>query len=484
MVRRVCALALWGGVLSAIVGAGGPALAEERPQGPEVTVYNGDLGLVKAWRELDLRTGVQDVTIDDIPALIDATTVRLRSLLPDAELRLVEQNFRYDLADRETLLRRYLGAGITLERTSRVGRTVARDDVTLLASRGGMVVDRDGTIVLDPPGTARLGSLPEGVRVKPTLAWTLESTKAGRVPCEISYLTGGLTWRADYFAVLGADESHIDLDGTVTVTNTSGASYRDALLKVVAGDVARVREAPRVQRGWGGGQSEAEDTGGFSEESLFEYHLYALGRPTTLADRETKQIALLSARGVPVRKRYVFRTVEGAMLSESMGSSGWGLGGGLGGLWARRGASLPVAVQAVLRNSSTSNLGMPLPRGVVRVAKADADGSLQFVGGDRIDRTARDEEVALTVGHAFDLVGDCTMLERAGLAPGCGSFRLTLRNHKDTDVEIAAIHRVSGDWRLTKTTHPYVQKDSRTIDFTVQVPAHGTSVVRFTIVGS
>ncbi len=455
-------LALAGGTFSAQAQ---PAVSGES-QGVEITVYNQNLGLVKDRRTISLSEGLNNVPFEDVAALIDPTSVHFKSLSHPEETRVVEQNYQFDLVNQDRLLQKYLDKEIVLVRYDENGREIERRAGTLLSQQGGQpaVVRFGDQIVVNPPGVVVLPKLPEGLITKPTLVWTIETGKAGPHLAEVSYLTEGLNWHCEYVAVVDNKDERMDVNGWVTLVNSSGATYKEARLKLVAGAVHRVEERPRVMYAEGevmAARARAE----FVEEAFFEYHLYTLERPTTVRDNEQKQVLLLSAAGVPVVKKFVYDPERPRY---------W-MGGG--------DPSKQVQVILEFKNSQENQMGMPLPAGKVRVYKADQSGSLQFAGEDAINHTPKDEKVELYLGNAFDLVGEIKHTDHRQPAPNLvqDSYEVRLRNHKQEPVVIRYVHHLYGEWEVLEKTQEWTKKDAYTIEFPVEVGAGAEEVVRFRV---
>jgi len=450
----------------ALLGLMGTAVAQapvSEPQSIEITVYNQGIGLVKDRRKITLARGRQTLRFEDVAAKINPTTVHFKCLDNPEAVQILEQNYQFDLVSREKLLEKYLGREIEIVRYDRDGKIVEVQQAVLLGQRGGRpsVVRVGQEIVLDPQGTVKLPALPEGLIIKPTLVWDISSQIVGKPLCEVSYITEGLTWEADYVAVVNQDDTQLDLSGWVTLTNTSGVSYKNAKLKLIAGAVHRVQpivyRADKARRA-GMAVPEAE---GFEERAFFEYHLYTLQRPTTIRDNETKQVSLLSADGVKAKKIYI---LEGPATRTTEKEN--------------------IAVKIEFKNSKDQGLGLALPQGTVRVYKADQEQSLQFVGEDRIEHTPRDEVVRLLLGSAFDLKADHKVLKVQRIAPNITQYdvEISLRNHKDDQaVEIVVNEKLWGDWQVLNASQEYRQKDARTLEFVVSVPANGQAKVSYRV---
>jgi len=446
----------------------------------ELTVYNDDLALVKDRRTIQAASGRFSYPWEGVAQTLDATSASFKA--PGVEM--LEQNYRYDLVSRSVLLQKYLGREVTIvhETQAQDGRIVSTETTGRILSVEGERItslDAGGRILLDPPGRVVLPNLPEGLLVKPSLVLDLQGSKSGSAEAELRYLCKGLSWRADYVAVLDDKDKAMDLDGLVTLQNNSGTSFRDARLKLVAGDVNQVPDEIRprmalrksMEMDMAAPMVAAGAVGGFQEQALMEYHLYSLGRTTSILDHEQKQVSLLSARGAKVVKRFVF--------DESYRSRYW--------WWYREPDTrdgLKCAVVVDVPNSERNGMGMPLPKGKVRVYKADGAGQLQFVGEDRIDHTPKGDTLHLGLGSAFDLRGkrvvesSQTQKERR-----TETVAVTLRNSKEEAVEVEVVeHQAWPAWKVKTSSMPYQKKDASTIVF--KVPAGGETTVRYTYVAS
>lgn len=428
-----------------------------------ITIYNDGTGLVKDTRSLDLPEGWYDLIFMDVAASIDPTSVHFVSLTDPDSIAILEQNYEYDLVSTAALFQRHIDKHVTVRTED--GRTI---DGTLLASEEAIVIQTDdGIVIVRNPVEVSFEELPEGLITRPTLRWSLIGGYDGMQDVEMSYLTSGLGWSANYVAVVGQNDDVLDLSGWVTINNNSGTAYHDATLKLVAGDVHRVR--PQYARlGFAEEADMAMDGAprapGFAEESFFEYHLYTLERPATVLNRQQKQISLMEGEGIGVTKIFVF----------DPGRSYHGRGDTVEG---------DIEVRLRFMNSEENGLGVPLPAGVLRVYKEDSSGALQFIGEDRIDHTPKDEEIEIFLGNAFDIVGERVVLDRRQLTDDMWEYdvEVTVRNHKTEDVEVVYWDYVWGDWTVVTSSHEYLQKDASTVEFVVPVEADGESVLRYTI---
>lgn len=440
-----------------------------------VTIYNDNLALVKDLRRLQLPAAAVPLAFRDVSAKMRAETALLRSVSHPGALRVTEQNFDFDLLSPQKLLEKYVGRSVDVVRTHPTTGVESTERAQVLATNGGVVLQMGQRIETGVPGRLVFGELPPNLRDRPTLVMQLENTQAQPQDVELSYLTSGLSWRADYVVELGAKDDALDLSGWVTLTNTSGASYRNARLQLVAGDVNRVRPQemapPRALAMAAAPMAKvAQD---MAEEGLFEYHLYTLARPTTIAENQTKQVALLGASGVGARKELVLRGAE-YYYSAQVGEIG---------------KKMKVGVFVEFDNKESNRLGLPLPKGVVRVYKKDRAGNAQFIGEDRIDHTPKNEKVRLKLGEAFDVTADKRQTDfkllsndsRKGTVWETG-FELVLKNAKDEAVQVLVQEPIPGDWQVTSASQPHTKLASNLAQWVVSVPAQGSSKLSYRVV--
>ncbi|HEY0562830.1 MAG TPA: DUF4139 domain-containing protein, partial [Methylophilus sp.] len=307
-------------------------------------------------------------------------------------------------------------------------------------------------------------NVPANLRDRPTLVTTLNIQGPAQHNIELNYLTTGLGWKADYVAELNAKEDSLDLSGWVTLTNTSGATYQNAKLQLVAGDVNRAQENMRPMVKAMRSEAMMDNAAPMTEESLLEYHLYTLERPTTVAENQTKQVALLSARGIPARKELVLRGADYYYQSQ----------------FGDLGSKLKVGVFVEFDNKVAANLGMPLPKGIMRVYKKDTTGQAQFVGEDNIDHTPKNETVRLKLGEAFDVTADKKQTDFKVLPrPAKGqntyesAFEMTLKNAKKEKVTVIVQEPISGDWKILSENQPHNKANSQLATWKIEVPAEG-----------
>jgi hypothetical protein len=426
-----------------------------------LTVYNRDLAVVRDVRTLPVVAGVDWLTFTDVPERIDPTSVHLKAI-GEGEFEVLEQNYVYDLINPDKVMDRYIDHVIRV--TAEDGRLF---EGTLLSHMGGRVVLRGendagnlSILSLDKISDFEFPSLPAGLITRPALEWLLSAEKSREQEIEVSYMTGGLNWHAEYVAVVDANDSAMGLSGWVSLDNRSGATYEDAELQLVAGEPQILSRQPEA-RGRGGMKMMAMDATnaapGFEEESFFEYHLYTLGRKTTLKQNETKQVSLFSPAECDVKKLYETNPV-------------------------RDNNKVRVVLEAI--NGLDEGLGMPLPAGKVRVYKRDSRERLQFIGEDKIDHTPRDEKVRILLGNAFDLVAERTELDSRKLGSRTRELdvKIELRNRKDSEkVEIVVQEDLSTNWQIKQSSETYEKINSRRVEFRVPVAAGEVKTITYTV---
>ena len=458
--------------LSFVLAAWGMAAAQpstlKDQQSVSITVYNSNVGLVKETRLVNLQQGVHPLKFMDVPGKLEPASVSLKSLIDAASINILEQSYEYDLVNQQKLLEKFVGQKVDLVWLNPESKKEETVEATLLSTQGGNVFKIGEKISLGHPGRIVLSKIPESISLQPTLFWLLENKLARPQRMEVTYLTSGLNWKADYLAILNSSESQVDLTAWVTLENRSGATYRNAQLKLVAGDVQRVREERMADRAAPRMAAAAKEAAPqFREETFFEYHLYSLDRGTTLRDNETKQMLLFSAPQVPVNKLYL-------------------LPGHPQLYWSRydaRGQKQKVGVFLELTNRQENRMGMPLPRGTVRVYQEDKDGTLQFVGEDRVDHTARNEKVKVKVGEAFDVAAERiqTDFKQPEAKVNEVTFEVSLRNQKNEDIKVFMEETIPGDWEMISNTHSYEKLQANLIRFIVPVAKGQEAKVRYKV---
>ena len=439
--------------------------AEDR-ESVAITVYNQNFGLVREVREIGLARGRLNLEFGDVASAIQTETVHIRSLTGGQALKVLEQNYQYDLLNPQKLLEKYVGRAVTVYRWNPESERDEPVQAEVLSVNGGPILRIGDEITFNYPGRFAFPELPQNLIAEPTLVWMLDSGR-DRQRLEVSYLTQSLNWKADYVMVVDENDAVGDLTGWVTLTNQSGATYENATLKLVAGDVQRVSGRDEMMKmAVRAAEMEAADAA-FGEEAFFEYHLYTLGRPTTLRNNEQKQVTLLEASGFDVDKHLIF----------------YGAAYYYRGQYGHVVSNQKVGVFLEFENAEQNRLGMPLPAGVVRVYKEDSSGAQQFIGEDRIDHTPRDEKVRIKMGDAFDVVGDRRQMSWSALG-SCvseSSWEIDLRNHKDEDVEVEVVEPIGGEWTILSSTNQWKKLDAHTFTFDVGIPARGEEKIGYRV---
>jgi len=422
-----------------------------------ITIYNQNLGLVRDVRQVNFKQGQNEFEFSDVASQIDPTSVHFKFLDAPEKVTILEQNYQYDLVDSRKILYKYVDKDIQLfTKQDKLFEgellSFSTGDLVIKEKNGGIRV-----VTFDDVRDLYFPTLPEGLITKPTLVWLISSKSDTKGKAEVSYLTGGINWHAEYVAVTDQEDRNLDLSGWVSIDNHSGATYQDAKLKLMAGEVRRIEERVRSSVQLAKGMAfEAE--AGFEEKPFFEYHLYTLQRRTTLKDNEIKQVSLFSPALVKAEK---ILTYDGAMSSKK------------------------IRVNLEFTNSKEAGLGIPLPRGKIRVYKEDTDGSLEFVGEDNIDHTPKDEKIRIYLGNAFDIVGERSKIDYHKISDRISeeTYSIKLRNHKKEKVETRVIEHFSSysQWEITKANFEYVKKDASTIEAIVSLSKDEEKVLEYTV---
>lgn len=429
-----------------------------------VTVYNDDLALVKERRRVELPAGMVRLSLRDVAAQLRPETALLRAV-SGSPLHLVEQNFDFDLLTPQKLLEKYVGREVTVIRSHPTTGEEKREKATVLAAGQGTVLRFADRIETGVPGRLAFDSVPPNLRDRPTLSVLLDAG-GGKQAVELSYLTGGLSWKADYVANLSADGKSLDLNAWVTLTNRSGAGFDDATLQLVAGSVNRVRQQDSRVYAMAAPAPARAKTQEATQEALLDYHLYSFERPTSIADNQTKQLALLSASAVPVRREYLLAGNEYYYRDR----------------YGQIGQKLKPAVFLEFDNKG-GQLGKPLPAGIVRVYARDSKGAAQFVGEDRVEHTAKNEKLKLRLGEAFDITAERKQTSYRKIADNVieSAWRVELRNAKDEAVTVKVQEPMPGDWEMIQESQKHTKESARVASWNAVVPASGSAVLEYTV---
>jgi hypothetical protein len=423
-------------------------------------VYNQNLGVVKDMRSIDITSGRSKINITDVAQQIDPTSVHIKL---DGEV--LEQNYQYDLVSLDKILRKFINQNIRL--VSETNETV---DGKLLSAIGGQIVlerSEGGLVMLPNVNKYRFSVdyLPEGLITQPTLVWEVNSNSSGIQDVEISYQTKGMNWHAEYVAVLNEDDTQLDLNSWVSVDNNSGATYKNARLKLVAGDINLIQDYQvrgGLERVYAMDKSTVSEQQ-FQEKEFFEYHIYNLQRQTTIANNETKQISLFEASDVSANKKFFYGSVSNRRY--------WSQGG-----------QKKISVIVEFENSEKYGLGVPMPKGKVRVYKSDGE-SLEFIGEDLVDHTPQNEKVKLKIGDAFDVLAEEVQTENTQISSKVWEqeFEITFKNRKKEDIEIEVERNLGTNWEILKSSLEYKKKDAFRIKFNVPVEADSETKLTFRV---
>ncbi len=437
-----------------------------------VTVYNSNIALVRDVRNLSLPSGTFRLKFMDIAATVNPATVHFRSLTDPDKLGVIEQNYEYDLLEPAKLLHKYVGKEITLVRSYQDNGTTKHEEIkaTLLSDNNGQVWKIGNDIVTGGYAESyRFPDIPANLYDRPTLLMSLENSGSRKQQIEASYLANNLSWNSDYVLTVGRDDKAGDLDGWVTLANNSGTAFRNARLQLVAGDLNRLPANGRADMmELRMAQKSVAAAPQFQQENFSEYHLYTLGRRTSVEDKETKQISLLQGTDVPVQKIFVVngqnyyyhnRQNPGSPIKDA------------------------VMVYYKFKNDEKAGLGIPIPAGNVRVYQKDSKGGILFVGEDRIDHTPKDENISVHIGNAFDVVSERKQTDYKSIGTNTWEmeFEITLRNHKDTPITVQVNEPVGGDWEMLNSSYKYTKTSAWAAQFNVPVDKNGTSVLRYRI---
>ncbi len=471
-------LTILAGMLVAFTTLLGPAVARAETDSVTVTIYNQNRALVNEVRQMAVPKGTHLIEFREVAETIDATSLQVRSLTSPESFRILDQNYEYDLISVQNLLNKYVGKTLKILIPDARGVEGARivKDARLLANNDKpifQIIEGEGTVSSGPPGTPSGGGeiyvgdfeavllpeIPEGLRPQPTLVWLVDNQGAEEQRIEASYLAGGMSWKADYVLKVDRDNSKGALSGWVTLENSSGKAFKNARLKLVAGDVHVVhrpsRQAEGLERKMMAQAVPPED---MAEEELFEYHLYSLGRNVDILNRQTKQVALLQSPAVKIEKRVI-------------GSwSNWHYDSG-----QRDTIKQKLDVFLKFKNNEPNGLGLPLPEGVVRAYQESGDGTVIFIGEDTIDHTGKDNDVELKMGQAFDIVVERRQTEYRKI--GANGVRFTweirIKNSKDTPQRVELQETFSGEWKVLASNTKLEKMDARRIKFIVDAAPSG-----------
>jgi hypothetical protein len=432
-------------------------------RGLNVTIYNGGASLIHDHRRLTFAKGLNRIAWRDVSGMLDPTSAVVRSLTSGSALAVVEQNFDFSLLTPSSLLAKYVGRNVTVIHDVAIPGYPRRERARLLSNNDGIVLQYADRIETSLDGSHLVfDAIPGDLRDRPTLLLDLESSRPGPQDVDLAYVSSGLGWQADYVGTVSADKTRMDLNGLVTLTNTSGTTFANARLQLVAGNVNLNQSAQPM--GSENGVPLAAMPAPMQQESYFEYHLYTLARPTTIANGQTKQVALLSARNVPIKESLELRGSDGYYSNAN----------------ADLGAKLPVGAYVTFANKG-GDLGIPLPGGLVRLYANDSRGTSQFLGSDRIDHTPKNEDVRLHVGDSFDVTANKkqTDFKAIGNCTYESSYDIRLANAKDVAQFVDVVEPIPGDWSILAENVPHVKTSSATSTWHIRVPPDSNTTLTY-----
>jgi hypothetical protein len=458
-------------VCIAVCSAGFAGPQKSGEQETALTIYNDNFAVVRESRQMSFEKGLNTVKFTDVASAIDPTSVNFRCLSAPGAVSVLEQNYEYDLVNTNSLLKRYIDKNVTVVLKGSGADTGKELTGLLLAAMGDNLILKGQTNdieILDKNSIEEISlkEMPDDLVTRPTLVWLANAKEKGSQLCQVTYTTGQINWNADYSAVLNADETKIDFTGWVTIDNKSGATYKDSTIKLIAGDVRRVVEPERPREGMLYKAAAEAPAGGFEEKPFMEYHLYTLGRKSTINNNQVKQIEFITpALGVPIKKLYIYERGQQQMYGRSQQSD-------------------KVQIKLEFENTKENNLGIALPKGKVRVFKKDpADESLEFVGEDRIDHTPSKEKLLLYIGNAFDVVAEYTLVDSEHARRMTReTHKIELRNRKNEAIAVFVDEKfpASVNWTIDKSTHNYEKRDANTARFEVKLEADSVVTVQYT----
>ena len=475
----------------------GSLYAQQASQ-PSLTIYNQDFAVVRQDLPLELKPGENQVNVNDITMHLEPDSVILRDPSGKHTLNVLEQNYRADPVSQQSLLSLYEGRTIEFElpdHSTVKGKVVrsgyVRPDYFNMNAYGGQsypaqeepIIEVAGQLRFGLPGTPIFPDLTAETVLKPRLEWVLQTDKPGKFPAEFSYVTGGMSWQADYNIVAPEKGDLVDIVGWITMNNRTGKTFENARIKLMAGDVNKIQPgtAGRVMMDMGAARAVALTGPPVTEKAFDEYHLYTLERSTTLRDRETKQVEFIHATGVATKQLYIY---DGAKIDPNR-YNGWGWENIRNDHSYGTESNPKVWVMREFVNSQANHLGMPLPKGRVRFYRSNDDSQMEFTGENMIDHTPKDETVRMYTGNAFDLTGERRRVNYTvdnGRTTATESFEIKVRNHKKVPVDVRVVeHLYRGtNWSITASSHEYHKKDSQTVEFPVTIAPDGEEVITYT----
>ena len=471
---------------------------------PSLTIYNQDFAVVRQDVPLDLKSGVNQINVSEITMHLEPDSVILRDPTGKHAVQVLEQNYRADPVSEPMLLSLYEGKTIDFEVATPQGQQIVKGKIIrsgyvphnyFAMNRYGQnyyqgqmavaaeqpIIEVNGQLKFSLPGTPIFPSLTDDTILKPRLEWMISTDKPGKFPAEFSYVTGGMSWQADYNIVAPEKGDLVDIVGWVTIDNQSGKTFENSRIKLMAGDVNKIQPGQAGQA-YAMKAAMAADAAGpaVTEKAFDEYHLYTLERSTTLRDRETKQVEFIHATGIASKQLYIY---DGAKI-DSNRYNGWNWENIRNDHSYGTESNPKIWVMREFVNSQANHLGMPLPKGRVRFYRHNDDSQMEFTGENMIDHTPKDETVRIYTGNAFDITGE-RRRSNYTVEPknsATETFQIKVRNHKKEPVEVRVVeHMYRGkNWTITDKSDDYQKKDSQTIEFPVTIAPDGEKAITYT----
>jgi hypothetical protein len=482
------------------------SLYAQQASQPSLTIYNQDFAVVRQEIPLDLKSGENQINVSDITMHLEPDSVILRDPAGKHSLHVLEQNYRSDPISESLLLSLYEGKTIDFEVGRGPGMQIVKGKVIrsgytphdnfamsrygqsyyqgqMAVASGQPIIEVDGQLRFTLPGTPVFPSLTDDSILKPRLEWLLATDKAGKFPAELSYVTGGMSWQADYNIVAPAKGDIVDIVGWVTMDNQSGRTFDNARIKLIAGDVNKMQPGTAGPFAMKAAMNAAVDVTGpaVTEKAFDEYHLYTLERSTTLRDRETKQVEFIHAANVTTKQVYIY---DGAKIDANR-YNGWNWENIRNDHSYGTESNPKIWVMREFVNSQANHLGMPLPKGRVRFYRRNDDGQVEFTGENTIDHTPRDETIRIYTGNSFDLSGErhrTNYVVEPGKSSATETFQIKVRNHKKEAIDVRVVeHLYRGkNWEIVTKSDDFEKKDSQTVEFPVKIAPDGEKTITYT----
>lgn len=482
-------------LVAALLTSSLAAAQQTAPPPVALTIYNQNFAVARTSVDLNLHPGINEVTTTRVTSQLEPDSVVLRDPTGQHTVHVVEQNYDAAVVNQQWMLKKYEGRTISFQISP---GTLVQGKIIRAGDQSGQypgqyeqpLIEVNGLMQFQLPGTPLFPASTDGLLLKPTLRWQIQSPAAEHYIAELAYITGGLDWQATYNIVAPQSASiaateKADVLGWVTIHNQSGSDFPSATIKLMAGDVAKIMPSQRYMLGTIGGMNATESVSvapQVTQKAFDDFHLYNLNRTVTLRDGETKQVQFLDAPGVTMQRTYSY---DGAALNRQPYenySNGiiWDPGYGLDS------SNTKVNIVEQIKNSKSNHLGIPLPAGRVRVYRRDSDGQMEFVGESMIEHTSTEETLKIITGNAFDIKGSRKQTEfhvNQSAQNMDETFQIKLTNQKPQPVEVNVVEHLyrGNNWQITAKSSDYIKRDSHTIEFPVQVPAKGESTVVYTV---